>query len=182
MVAARFRLCWTLPARQGLMALRLRLGLHLPTSAEVCCCTFTGKGRVSLIWAKKKSLVACMPAAAAACVYGTVCCAAPHLQAVEAAAVIHLQKGPSTCTCLTPCLDPATNTQRLTNLAAAAPEVPYHCKYLNELRPPGICYLRPQLPATAVHETNVAVCRAGCLPVLPALPCSCRRLLPATWS
>lgn len=39
-----------------------------------------------------------------------------HLQAVKAAAIIHLQEGPSTCACLTTCLHPATNTQRLTNL------------------------------------------------------------------
>jgi hypothetical protein len=58
------------------------------------------------------------------CVRGCVlCCAVSHLQAVEAAAVVHLQKGPSTCTCLTPCLDPAANTQRLTNLPAAASSI-----------------------------------------------------------
>jgi hypothetical protein len=42
-----------------------------------------------------------------------------HLQAVEAAAIIHLQEGPSPCACLTTCLHPATNTQRLTNLEPA---------------------------------------------------------------
>lgn len=40
----------------------------------------------------------------------------PHLQAVEAAAIVHLQEGKRTSTRLTTRLDPAANTQRLANL------------------------------------------------------------------